>query len=525
MAMTTRYVTYDAPTYEVITLDVSPTTDWAADDVCTGQTSANTCTVVAKLSALTYVVKSRNGAYTAGEVVGVTGNNDKLADQGAANPTFAAVDGSSSTYPWTWAQMLVAANAGDHVKIASGTYGRTTTSDTTTNAGTATSPIVLQGTDTSWNVLTPTRTNGNGPLITTNYPDITYSSGKFTSKAFVLLRSVKITSTGAATGAYTDAVNAVIEGCRVENSATGVNSDAILNSNISVIINNDILFTASSGGLCAIKVGTSSRILFNRITCSGGNTAPGIKVDITSQTPVVIGNQVFCTAAHAIHVVTTSGQVLLLGNTCVDATGTSHGIYFATGATGLNAVINNQLTDNGAYGMKAEDAACGIYSVFNRTARNASGADAGAVDWLDATSFGNVTTAQAGGDEATQRTNEYVSPGTTNFDYRLKPASYALGAGNLPGQAIGALQPVITIPAAADVQSGAADYGYAGALLDPSYATTAATNAAHLAADVVNLNAHKDEMIAANTQIKAHYSGVEDGTAAGGGGSVIVIDD
>jgi hypothetical protein len=41
---------------------------------------------------------------------------------------------------------------------------------------------------------------------------------------------------------------------------------------------------------------------------------------------------------------------------------------------------------------------------------------------------------------------------------------------------------------------------------------------------VSTLNDHLDEMIAANTEIKTHYAGVLDGTAAGGG-SVIFIED
>jgi hypothetical protein len=77
---------------EVITLDVSPATDWAADDVVTGQTSGATCTVSAKLSATTYAVKDRVGTYTLGEIIGVTGTVAKLADQGATKPTFAAKD-------------------------------------------------------------------------------------------------------------------------------------------------------------------------------------------------------------------------------------------------------------------------------------------------------------------------------------------------------------------------------------------------------------------------------------------------
>jgi len=56
-----------------------------------------------------------------------------------------------------------------------------------------------------------------------------------------------------------------------------------------------------------------------------------------------------------------------------------------------------------------------------------------------------------------------------------------------------------------------------------TYPTTEATNAAHQAADVVTLNANLDEMIPANDSIKAAYAGVLDGTAAGGGTTVVGI--
>ena len=75
-------------TYELLTLDVAPATAWAVGDVITGQTSAQTCTIVTVLTTKTFIVKSRSGAFTLGEIVGVTGTPAKLADQGAANPTF-----------------------------------------------------------------------------------------------------------------------------------------------------------------------------------------------------------------------------------------------------------------------------------------------------------------------------------------------------------------------------------------------------------------------------------------------------
>jgi hypothetical protein len=54
-------------------------------------------------------------------------------------------------------------------------------------------------------------------------------------------------------------------------------------------------------------------------------------------------------------------------------------------------------------------------------------------------------------------------------------------------------------------------------------ANDAAVATAHLVADVSTLNDHLDEMIAANTEIKAHYVGVLDGTAVGGGGGGLLV--
>ena len=75
-------------TTETLTTDVDPATSWAADDIITGQTSGATCICVAKLAAHSWQVKMRQGTYTLGEIIGVTGTAAKLADQGAANPTF-----------------------------------------------------------------------------------------------------------------------------------------------------------------------------------------------------------------------------------------------------------------------------------------------------------------------------------------------------------------------------------------------------------------------------------------------------
>ena len=85
---------------ELLALDVAPATPWLQDWIITGQTSGKTCKIVLLLTSLTYLVKERTGAFTLGEVVGVTGTAVLLADQGAANPTFAAA-ANVGNYPPT----------------------------------------------------------------------------------------------------------------------------------------------------------------------------------------------------------------------------------------------------------------------------------------------------------------------------------------------------------------------------------------------------------------------------------------
>ena len=74
--------------HELMTLDVAPGgAGWAAGDTITGATSLETCVVVTKLTALTYYVRDRSGAFTLGEILS---NGAATADQGAANPTFSS---------------------------------------------------------------------------------------------------------------------------------------------------------------------------------------------------------------------------------------------------------------------------------------------------------------------------------------------------------------------------------------------------------------------------------------------------
>jgi hypothetical protein len=94
-----------APTFsliEILSLDVAPATDWAVGDVITGALSGKTCTIVERFGKYLYSVKARNGTYTLGEIIGVTGTPAKLADQGAANPKFNGRGSTTITITGNW---------------------------------------------------------------------------------------------------------------------------------------------------------------------------------------------------------------------------------------------------------------------------------------------------------------------------------------------------------------------------------------------------------------------------------------
>ncbi|MCX5819749.1 MAG: hypothetical protein NT047_07545 [Deltaproteobacteria bacterium] len=74
--------------HELLAIDVAPTpADFAAGATLTGATSLKTCVVVAKLTSTTYIVKSRSGTFTDGEVIS-DGTNSR--DCGTGFPTFTA---------------------------------------------------------------------------------------------------------------------------------------------------------------------------------------------------------------------------------------------------------------------------------------------------------------------------------------------------------------------------------------------------------------------------------------------------
>ena len=110
-------------TYELMTLDVAPVTAWTAGDVVTGQSSAKTCVVVSAITTKTYLIKSRSGSFTLGEIVGVTGTAAKLADQGTAYPTFATTYNGGYMVIGEWVEVLGHTAVVQLIPVNNGTGG------------------------------------------------------------------------------------------------------------------------------------------------------------------------------------------------------------------------------------------------------------------------------------------------------------------------------------------------------------------------------------------------------------------
>jgi hypothetical protein len=323
--------------------------------------------------------------------------------------------------------MLTNAVAGDCVNVkADGTYSRTT-SDSFTNAGTATSPLIIRGYKTTIGDGYLGRTNGNGPLITTNMPVIACTgSGRLTIPAFCILASLNLTS-AASNASVSTVADGVLILNRITNSSTNASAAGISPSTRAVVFNNDIELTGVSGGTAACNIGSGAnlRIIANRI-----KAGPSAGISLSSGSPTILFNVIFSSATEHIRVTNTAGTITILFNTLVGAT--SDGIDIVAGATGLQCIFGNMITDNGGYGIDLNNANVAAFLAYNRTRDNTSGAINLGTDWATATSYGHVTT-DTGGAET-----DYTDAGSN--DYRLIAASPAKGVG-IPAYAdIGALQ-------------------------------------------------------------------------------------
>ena len=344
---------------------------------------------------------------------------------------------SGANGAYTWAEMLsdIATNGGSggragyryNIKAGVGTYSRTTTADSiaTTTAGTSTSPIILRGFSSSITDGYQGRTAGGG-LVTTNMPSITYTTGSLAINGqWIILEALNFS---AATNGTSVAItqNCVAKSCKTVNSSTNASAIALSASTNSVVFDCDIELSGASGGSFALTLSTTTgRAIGNRV--KGG---PAGCIRAAGASALVALNTLYAGAGALITVNNTIGTPAILFNTIVG--GSSDGVDIITGATALQCIIGNIITDNGGYAVDLNSAAVAAFAAYNRTRDNTSGAYNLGTDWLTATKYGDVTTDTGG------PSTDYVDSGSN--DYRLIAASPATSAAQPASASIGALQ-------------------------------------------------------------------------------------
>src|SRR6185312_4309988 len=167
--------------------------------------------------------------------------------------------------PMSFDTAIANAVAGDRINVKNdGAYSRPF--DTFTNSGSSTSPIIYRGYKTTPGDGYLGRTNGNGPLITTNMPLLSYGSTDLCIPgSSTILESLQIS------GAVSDLLvqppsDCTFRGCAVANSSGG----GILCAVRTNIVDCD-LTTSGTSAIACISIGTNanSRVIASRI--SGGS--------------------------------------------------------------------------------------------------------------------------------------------------------------------------------------------------------------------------------------------------------------
>lgn len=343
----------------------------------------------------------------------------------------------SSSTPCSLATALSNAAAGDVVNIKSGTYSRTTTADAATNSGTAISPIVWRGVNTSWNAIanSPYRTNGNGALDVTGFPVISYSTGNwnFGSRNYHIFDSLVFSSssgTSAAARIFDIGSYCVARRISLTNPSTNSAACGVRFSDYSIVIDCDFNLSGASGGYgCIHFYGTGCRAISCRAIQTQANCVylEGVLGTIYG---CVLANAPSGKAGIYDSAGSTSQTIVVINNTIY---GCATGIYLGNSSlTRPQCIVNNHITDC-TYAMDCGYDATNHVSAFlaNNRLRNNSSGIRGFDDWVSATSFSHVTTGSSVAED-------FVDYSTS--DFRLIGPAVGKGAGVFPYLDIGALQ-------------------------------------------------------------------------------------
>lgn len=356
-----------------------------------------------------------------------------------------AHNGTTPADAFSWAEMVTDINAGgkagNRYNVLQGAgISRTTTTDTISGSGTITSPVIIRGYASTIGDAYLGRTNQNGPLITTNMPAVTYTTGSLIlSGSFLILETINLSAANASRSLDLTGNNNIVKSCAVVCSGTNAASNPLrLNGTNCHQLDCDATFTGASGGVAALVLTGANAKSY------GGRFKGGVTVGVTIASTSIISRATVYGSTIGISATATSGTVAIWDSTIVG--NTSDGINIVTGTTSVQDIQGCCITDNGGYGINGVSASNGFLNAYNRLRDNTSGPINLATDYVSATSYGQVTT-DTGGPET-----DYVnSPGN---DYRLIPTSPATSAALPASASMGALQRVQNAPIAGAIVVG-----------------------------------------------------------------------
>lgn len=358
----------------------------------------------------------------------------------------------TSGSPWTWAEMLTNAAAGDRVNVkADGTYARTTSSDNFTSAGTAANPIVIRG-------YSSTITDGyqgrdtNRKLVTTNMPSITYTTGSLTptAKNYVIFECLNVSSSNNSfntnlinVNGYGKAVN-----CVATLSGTGGSSVAgfQLASTQAQCINCDA-FVTNTTARCGYYIRNASA---GCVACISKCTNGASYTYNAQQNVFLVGCVAYASSVGVKNIDTTTAYIHCINCTiqgctkCYEAS--------ANALAGFPSFINCMCTDVGGYvydSLYVGTANLAIYPFYTRTRDLVSGIFNGFGPCEDNAGITTDTGAES---------SDYVDYANGNF--RLVASSPAVGAGIFQYTSCGAYQRRENVPATTDVKNGVTYGGY-----------------------------------------------------------------
>lgn len=265
--------------------------------------------------------------------------------------------------PWTLAEALTSAVAGDRVNIQSGAYS--SGADSVSGAGSLTQLVIFRGYNSSIGDLDDQGRSTDGSLDTTNFPVITMT-GLLAPSRHCVLQNLSFTGAITTTGIiYTTSVdNVTMISCKVVNTGNGY---AIRLDNYAQLIQCDFDCTAATHSI-VVDIDSRSTLVDCRIH---GTVASGVLLALDDG---FIDSCVFYANSTSIGIQHHAqfGSSRLIKNCTFYGLGTA--ITFPDSATHSTVpiLINNHITDNTTYvnNLYSATSTWCLIEVNNRTRDN-----------------------------------------------------------------------------------------------------------------------------------------------------------